>query len=176
MNKGLHSDRHEPFFMPCTALGIIRLLNFYSINLKSKHVLMIGRSAIVGKPLALECLHRDATITIAHSGTTHLNHLIQQADIIISATGNLNVVQWSELTASQILIDVGMHRQLTELTGDLGPKPIDKNIAAYTPVPGGVGPMTVNSLMYNIFKAYCLQNHHRALWAETADAIEALTL
>jgi methylenetetrahydrofolate dehydrogenase (NADP+)/methenyltetrahydrofolate cyclohydrolase len=175
INKGNHLDQVLTF-VPCTALGVIRLLNFYQIDLKSKHVLIIGRSSIVGKPLAIECLNQDATVTIAHSATRDLPNLIDQADIIISATGAYGVVQWANIRADQIVIDIGIHRKNDKIVGDLGTKPTDKIVTAYTPVPGGVGPMTVNSLMYNIFKAYCLQKRSIEYWNKVAQSIDALTL
>jgi methylenetetrahydrofolate dehydrogenase (NADP+)/methenyltetrahydrofolate cyclohydrolase len=174
LNKGNHLDNFAAF-VPCTALGVSRLLKFYNINLQSKNVLVLGRSAIVGKPLAIESLHQNATVTIAHSATKNLPDLVKQADIIMSATGHFGVIQWDQVHEHQIIIDVGIHRHNGDIVGDLGKKPAEKIVAAYTPVPGGVGAMTVNSLMYNIFKAYCLQKQS-GCWADIAQSIDALTL
>jgi methylenetetrahydrofolate dehydrogenase (NADP+)/methenyltetrahydrofolate cyclohydrolase len=101
LNKGNHLDNCSTF-VPCTALGISRLLKFYNINLQSKHVLILGRSSIVGKPLAVECLHQNATVTIAHSATKNLADLVKQADIIMSATGNFGIVEWDQFNEHQM--------------------------------------------------------------------------
>jgi methylenetetrahydrofolate dehydrogenase (NADP+)/methenyltetrahydrofolate cyclohydrolase len=173
-NKGRHLENLNTL-IPCTALGVIRLLNFYQIELESKSVLMIGRSSIVGQPLAIECLHKNATVTIAHSKTKNIEHLIRESDIIISAIGKKNIFSWDLLESHQILVDIGIHRlDDGSIAGDFGRKPEEKIVAAYTPVPGGVGAMTVNTLMYNIVKAYCLQKNLSEQWLKLASAIDKI--
>ena len=173
-NKGCHLENSDSL-IPCTALGVIRLLNFYQIELEGKNVLMIGRSSIVGQPLAIECLHKNATVTIAHSKTKNIEHLIRESDIIISAIGKKNILSWDLLQSHLILIDIGIHRlDDQKITGDFGRKPENKIVAAYTPVPGGVGAMTVNTLMYNIVKAYCLQKNLSDQWLHLAKTIDKI--
>jgi len=161
-------------FTPCTPLGVMRLLQYYGIILKSQRVLVIGRSPLVGRPMALCALERDATISIAHSKTLNLKELAKQCDIIISATGELNLIQWADCQEHQIIVDVGMHRDPhAKLHGDFGPILTPPQVRAYTPVPGGVGPMTINTLMYNVFQAYFRQTGQD--WSSTQMQIDSLT-
>ena len=143
-------------FVPCTPLGIIELLDFYNIEIKSKRVVVLGRSNIVGRPLIPLLLQRDATITICHSKTINLPEVTRKADIIISAIGKPNYVQREFIGNGAVIIDVGINRVDGKITGDVFFDDV-KNVASFiTPVPGGVGPMTIAMLMHNTLKAYRL--------------------
>ena len=143
-------------FVPCTPLGIIKLLDFYNIEIKSKRVVVLGRSNIVGRPLIPLLLQRDATITICHSKTINLPEVTRKADIIISAIGKPNYVQREFIGNGAVVIDVGINRVDGKITGDVSFDDV-KNVASFiTPVPGGVGPMTIAMLMHNTLKAYRL--------------------
>ncbi len=132
--------------IPCTPKGILSLLKFHSINIE-EHVLIINRSFLVGKPLSLLLLAHDATITLAHSKSKNLGDLIKQSKIIVSALGIPHFFQADHFLPHHILIDVGLSKKNNQFYGDIDPKNL--NVHAYTPVPGGVGPMTVLSLMEN---------------------------
>lgn len=160
-NQGLlwaHAP-YQSYFAPCTPLGIIRMLSWYNIPIAGKSVLILGRSQLVGRPLAAMFLHLNASVHIAHSKAPASANLIQNSDIIVVATGSRSSLNWDQLSPHHIVIDVGTHKADDGTNcGDLGPRPENLNIQGYSPVPGGVGPMTVNSLMYNIFKSHCLRS------------------
>ena len=155
-NVGRLSIGMKPYFYPVTPQGIIILLDYYNIELEGKHVAMIGRSNIVGKPMVQMLLRRNATVTICHSKTVDLEEKIKAADIIISAAGK-KVVRCKMVKNKAVFIDVGISKDTNgKLTGDLIWIPDFKNfkevvgyLGSITPVPGGVGPMTVASLMLN---------------------------
>lgn len=160
----LYSQKKESFstfLIPCTPKGIFKLLDFYQIDVKNKNVLMIGRSTIVGKPTAMMMLAHNATVTIAHSHTQNLKELCQKADIIVSATGQAESFG-SELLrehGNQVLIDVGISKNKQgRVVGDWKHDQIAAKVAAYTPVPGGVGPMTVFMVAENLVLATKLQS------------------
>ena len=137
---------------PCTPLGIMALLDFYQLEVAGKHAVIIGRSNIVGKPMAAMLMNRGATVTIAHSQTQHLHELLRSADVIVAATGRMHMVTAADVKPGAIVIDVGMNRYVGEdgkkhLTGDVDYDAVAPIAGAITPVPGGVGPMTVNMLM-----------------------------
>jgi methylenetetrahydrofolate dehydrogenase (NADP+)/methenyltetrahydrofolate cyclohydrolase len=154
------------YLAPCTPLGILRLLTWYGVSLPKKRVLILGRSTLVGSPLAAMFLHSDAQVTVTHSQSPASRLLIEESDIIVMATGTRAALRWDDVKAHQIIIDVGTHQNADgTICGDLGSKPQNLIIAGYSPVPGGVGPMTVNSLMYNIFKSHCLRLSP-SIWSE----------
>ena len=126
------------------------LLNFYKINVTGKNVLVIGRSLIVGKPIASQLLNRDATVTIAHSKTVNLQQLTRQADLIISDVGKAHLITSEMIKKGAILVDVGMNREQGKLMGDIEYEECFEKAQAITPVPGGVGPLTVASLMKQV--------------------------
>lgn len=140
--------------LPCTPKGIINLLQFYGIELAGKHVVVVGRSLIVGKPLSMLLSNFNATVTLAHSQTKNLPEITQQADILISAIGKTHFIQPSFINPARktIVVDVGMNTLDGKLTGDVSPE-VMKVAAGVTPVPGGVGPMTVVSLIENLITA-----------------------
>ena len=142
----------------CTSLGIIRLLDEYDIEIKSKHAVIIGRSNIVSKPLSLCLLNRDATITICHSKTKNLSEITKTADILISAVGKPKFVTNDMVKDDAVVIDVGINRLSDgSLCGDVDFDNVKDKCSYITKVPGGVGPMTVAYLMKNVVKAVKLQ-------------------
>jgi methylenetetrahydrofolate dehydrogenase (NADP+)/methenyltetrahydrofolate cyclohydrolase len=145
---------------PCTPLGIMQLLEYYQIPVLSKHVVIIGRSMIVGKPLAQMMTNANATVTLCHSRTKNLHEYTKQADIIVSAVGRSRYLNESYLNegGQQVLIDVGInHDEEGKLCGDIDAEKIKDKVHAYTPVPGGVGPLTILSLSQNLLQA--AKNH-----------------
>ncbi len=161
-------------FVPATTKGILTMLDFYKIPISQKHVVVIGRSSLVGKPTALAMLNRDATVTICHSKTKGIEDITKSADILIVATGKPKIITKHYVAKNQIVIDVGInvHDQNSEpgirnpesdlpsrkLIGDVDFENVSKIVSAISPVPGGVGPLTVASLFENLFSAYVNQN------------------
>ena len=145
-------------FLPCTPAGIIHLLDESNIEISSKHCVIIGRSNIVGKPLAMLMLHRDATVTICHSKTKNLTEICKTADILIAAVGKVNFVTSNMVKPGAVVVDVGINRcENGKICGDVDFEHV-KNIASYiTPVPGGVGPMTISMHMKNTITAALMQ-------------------
>ncbi len=141
--------------LPCTPKGIINLLHFYGVDLKGKTIVVIGRSLIVGKPLSMLLSNFDATVVLAHSQTKDLKQFIKQADIVVSAIGKAHYLDESYFNPikNTIVIDVGMNTIDGKLTGDVDQKSIKDVVGAMTPVPGGVGPMTVITLIENLIFA-----------------------
>lgn len=144
----------QPLLRPCTPYGIIRLLTYYNITLRGKHVVIIGASNIVGRPMLLECLYAHATTTICHSETHDLAQHVLQADICIVAIGQSNVVRAEWIKPGAVVIDVGFERDADGyIHGDIPFKAARERASWITPVPGGVGPMTVATLMGNTLYA-----------------------
>lgn len=156
---------NDPTFIPCTPQGCLRLLQAYNVSCAGKHAVVVGRSRIVGMPLATLLTHQDATVTLAHSHTQNLEALCQTADILISAVGNPRFITADMVKPDATVIDVGITRHhnadgSTSLYGDVDFETVRLVAGLITPVPGGVGPMTVACLMYNTLKACLLQNGH----------------
>ena len=143
--------------MPCTVKAIITLLKHYNIVLDGAHVLIIGRGNIVGHPLSLALLNENATVTIAHSHTKNLPELCLKADIIISATGKVNLITKDMVKDGATVVDVGITRENGHIKGDVDIEGVKEKCAFITPNPGGVGPMTVAMIIDNTLKAYALQ-------------------
>ncbi len=145
----------------CTPAGIISMLDHYNIPLEGKRVVIINRSQLVGKPLAALCLERNATVTIAHSRTTDLAAVAREADILVTAVGRVNFITPEFVKAGAVVIDVSINRIFVEneekLVGDCAAE-VAAISSAITPVPGGVGPMTVSHLLYNTVLAAQLQS------------------
>ena len=139
---------------PCTPTGIIALLDRYDIEISGKNAVIIGRSNIVGKPVSMLLLHRNATITICHSRTQNLEEVTRSADILVAAVGRANFVTDEMVSEGTVVIDVGINRVDGKLTGDVDFQPVSKKASHITPVPGGVGPMTIALLMENTLKAF----------------------
>ena len=141
-------------FLPCTPAGIIQLLKRSGIEIEGKECVVIGRSNIVGKPMALLMLRENATVTIAHSRTKDLKKIAKRADILIAAVGKPRFVTAEYVKEGAVVIDVGIHRdENNHLMGDVDFEDVEKHVSAITPVPGGVGPMTIAMLMNNCVDA-----------------------
>lgn len=146
-------------FLPCTPAGITEMLDYYEIPVRSKHCVVIGRSNIVGKPMAMLLLKRDGTVTICHSKTENLADITRQADILVAAVGRAKFVTSDMVKEGAVVIDVGMNRDADgKLCGDVDFEAVEKKASFITPVPGGVGPMTIATLMKNTVIAAKLQN------------------
>jgi methylenetetrahydrofolate dehydrogenase (NADP+)/methenyltetrahydrofolate cyclohydrolase len=143
-----------PGFWPCTPYGCMKMLESIGYDLKGKHAVVIGRSNIVGKPMALMLLQKDATVTVAHSRTQNLKALTLQADVIVAAVGKRNVLTADMVKPGAVVLDVGMNRnEEGKLCGDVDFDGV-KEVASYiTPVPGGVGPMTITMLLVNTLES-----------------------
>ena len=141
-----------PFNYPATAKGIMTLLNNYNINVEGKHVVIIGRSNIVGKPLAQMMLSKNATVTICHSKTQNLEQITKTADILVAAIGKPKFINETHIKDNVIIVDVGINKTEEGLCGDVDFDRVKDKCYAITPVPGGVGPMTVYSLVENILQ------------------------
>ena len=147
-------------FIPCTPYGIMKMFEKYNIEIDGRKVAIIGRSNIVGKPMAQCMLAKNATVTICHSRTKELKKEVKDADIIISAAGKRNMVTEDMVKEGAVIIDVGMNRNDEgKLCGDVDFKKLKEKASYITPVPGGVGPMTIAMLMSNVIKATKEQNN-----------------
>ena len=144
----------EDTFISCTPYGVIKMFEEYNIDLTGKNVVILGRSNIVGKPLIQCCLNKNATVTVCHSKTKDLEEYTKRADILIAAIGKSKFVKRDMLKNGVVVIDVGINRSEDgKLTGDVDFEEVEKIASYITPVPGGVGPMTIAMLMNNVIKA-----------------------
>lgn len=148
----------QPRFQPCTPLGIIQLLRRHDIAVAGKHVVIVGRSNIVGKPLAVMLLQKgaaaDATVTVCHSRTPDLPALTRQADVVVVAIGQAHFLRADMVKKGAVVVDVGINRQADgKLVGDVAFAEVQEIASAITPVPGGVGPMTITMLLHNTLQA-----------------------
>jgi len=144
----------QPGFWPCTPYGCMKMLESISYDLKGKHAVVIGRSNIVGKPMALMLLGRNATVTVCHSATKDLKAMTLQADVIVAAVGKRNVLTADMVKPGAVVIDVGMNRNDEgKLCGDVDFEGVKQVAGWITPVPGGVGPMTITMLLVNTLEA-----------------------
>lgn len=147
-------------FLPCTPAGVMQMLKHYDIEPAGKHCVVIGRSNIVGKPMAMLMLHANATVTICHSRTANLAEECKRADILIAAVGKPKFVTPDMVKEGAVVIDVGMDRDENgKLCGDVDFDAVEPICGAISPVPGGVGPMTISMLMRNTLTAAKLQNN-----------------
>ena len=143
-----------PGFWPCTPYGCIKMLDSIGYNLKGKHAVVIGRSNIVGKPMAMMLLQKNATVTICHSATPNLKEMTLQADVIVAAVGKRNVLTADMVKPGAVVLDVGMNRNDEgKLCGDVDFAGVEQVASYITPVPGGVGPMTITMLLVNTLEA-----------------------
>lgn len=157
-NAGKLFKGEKPFAIPCTPKGIIKLLEEKNVEIEGKVAVVIGRSNIVGKPVASLLLNKNATVIQAHSKTENLKEITKQADILISATGKKGLVTEDMIKENSVLIDVGIIRNDEgKLFGDIDFNGAYKKASLITPVPGGVGPMTIASLMENTYELHLLQ-------------------
>ena len=153
-NFGKLFSGQKPYVYPCTPKGILLLLAEYNINLDGKHAVVIGRSNIVGKPLSIMLLDKNATVTTCHSHTKNLKDIIKTADIVISAVGK-NIIEGEMLKPDCIVVDVGISKDKTgRIQGDVNFESASKIASYISPVPGGVGPMTIIALMLNTVELF----------------------
>lgn len=150
---------NQDTYVSCTPYGIMKIFEEYDIDLSSKNVVILGRSNIVGKPLIHCCLNKNATVTVCHSKTKNLKDITTNADVLIVAIGKANFVTEDMVKQNSVIIDVGINRlENGKITGDVDFDNIKEKASYITPVPGGVGPMTIAMLMNNIIKATKRQN------------------
>lgn len=143
----------EPAYGSCTPQGIMYLFEKYGIELAGKHAVVVGRSAILGKPMAMMLLNADCTVTICHSKTQNLAEFIKQADIVVGAVGKPELIKKDWIKSGAVVVDAGFHPTPTGGVGDIELGGIESIASAYTPVPGGVGPMTINTLIRQTVEA-----------------------
>ena len=134
----------------CTPAGIIRLIDEYQIEIEGMNAVVVGRSPILGKPMAMMLLNKNATVTICHSRTKNIDSIIKEADLVVGAVGIPNFIKRDWIKKGAVVIDAGYHPQKC---GDIDLDQIEEIASAYTPVPGGVGPMTINTLIFNTLKS-----------------------
>ena len=146
--------KNTPYLIPCTPRGIIDLLDEYEINLEGKNVVVVGRSMLVGNPIAHLLTHRNSTVTLCHSHTKDLPTHTKNADIIVVAVGKKGFLTSDMVKDNVIIIDVGINKIDDKLYGDVDFDNVSKKASYITPVPGGVGPMTVYELMNNVYEAH----------------------
>lgn len=150
---------NQDTFVSCTPYGIIKMFEEYNIDLSGKNVVILGKSNIVGKPLIHCCLNKNATVTTCHSKTQNLAQKAKEADILISAIGKAHFVTADMVKENAVVIDVGINRlDNGKITGDVDFENVKEKVSYITPVPGGVGPMTIAMLMNNVIKATRRQN------------------
>lgn len=155
-NIGKISLGAVPYAYSCTPKGILRLLDTYGINPEGKHVVIVGRSNIVGKPLAQMLLNKNATVTICHSRTQNLSDITKTADILVSAVGKYKIIRKEMIKPGAVIIDAGTSKIDGKTCGDVDFENILNEVSHITPVPGGVGPMTIASLMENTYDLFML--------------------
>lgn len=144
--------------VPCTPLGVMELLKAYNVRLSGKNVCLVGRSNLVGKPLIQLLLRNDATLSVCHSKSLDIKNHTKQADVLIVAAGHPNLITKDMVKDGVVIIDVGINKEGNLLCGDVDFNGVSKKASLITPVPGGVGPMTVACLLKNVVKAYRIQN------------------
>ena len=144
--------------VPCTPMGIIDLLKYYNIDISGKNVVIVGRSDLVGKPLASLMINHDATVTLCHSKTENLSFYTRNADILVAAIGKANFIKKEDVKDDAVVVDVGINRlEDGKLHGDVFFDDVKDKVSYITPVPGGVGQMTVAELGYNTYKAHFIR-------------------
>ena len=144
----------ETGFLPCTPAGVVHMFEEYNIELEGKDVLVIGQSNIVGKPMTLLLIKKRATVQVCNSKTKNLSEKLQKADVVVAAAGSPKLVKASDVKEDVVVIDVGINRVDGKLCGDVDFEEVSKKASFITPVPGGVGPMTIAMLIKNTFKSY----------------------
>ncbi|MEA3354993.1 MAG: bifunctional 5,10-methylenetetrahydrofolate dehydrogenase/5,10-methenyltetrahydrofolate cyclohydrolase [Patescibacteria group bacterium] len=166
LNVGELFARKKPvddnMVVSCTPMGILRMLKEYKIEIKGKKAVVIGRSNLVGKPVAQLLLLENATVTICHSKTQDLEKECQQADILVVGVGKAGLIKKSFVKEGAVIIDAGINRTEKGLVGDVDYKGVFDKVRAITPVPGGVGPMTIAILMENVYKLYQRKNNEKS--------------
>ncbi len=158
-NVGLLQANSPKAMVPATPKGVLYILKHFCSDLSGKYAVIIGRSNIVGKPMAALLLNQNCTVTIVHSKTQNIEKIVQQADIVIAACGKPQVVKADWIKDGAFVIDVGINRVDGKIYGDVDFENVCKKASYITPVPGGVGPMTIAMLLENTFDAFIRQNH-----------------
>lgn len=153
INVGKLSNNEKDAFVPCTPLGVLEMLKHEGVEIEGRHCVIVGRSSIVGKPMAKLMLNENATVTVCHSKTKNLGDITKLADILICTVGKPEFITANMVKEGAIIIDVGINRVDGKLVGDVKFDEVSEVAAAITPVPGGVGPMTIAMLMKNTIKA-----------------------
>lgn len=156
-NTGMLQNNEQPYFIAATPLGVMKLIKSVNQNLSGKNVVLIGASLIVGRPLATLLLNQECTVSITHAQTKNIKELTTKADILVAACGVAKLVKADWIKENAILIDVGINRNSGKLCGDIDFEDVKEKAGAITPVPGGVGPMTIAMLLSNTVDAYLLQ-------------------
>lgn len=149
--------QNQPGLRPCTAAGIMDLLAFYNVPISGRRAVVIGRSALVGLPVAIMLMQHNATVSIIHSRTSEPARLAQEADLLVVAAGKPHLVTQEWIKAGAVVVDVGINRRDGKVVGDVDAESAQERAAALTPVPGGVGPMTIGELMRNTWLAFSQQ-------------------
>ena len=144
----------------CTPMGVMELLKMYNVDLQGKDACIVGRSNLVGKPLIQLLLQQNATVSVCHSKSKNMKDYTKHADVLIVAAGHPNLITKDMVKDGVVVIDVGINKENDSLCGDVDFKEVSKKASLITPVPGGVGPMTVASLLNNVVKAYKIQNRN----------------
>lgn len=144
----------ETGFLPCTPAGVIQMFEEYNIDLEGKDVLVIGQSNIVGKPMTLLLINKRATVQVCNSKTKNLPEKLQKADVVVAAAGSPKLVKGSDVKEGVVVIDIGINRVDGKICGDVDFEEVSQKALYITPVPGGVGPMTIAMLIKNTFKSY----------------------
>ena len=157
INAGLLMHNKD-CLVPCTPYGIIEILKYYNISISGKNVVIVGRSELVGRPMLSLMLNNNATVTICHSYTSNLSEFTSKADILVVAVGKKHMINSSMIKDGAVIIDVGINREDGKLYGDVDFEDVKDKCSYITPVPGGVGQMTVLSLYQNLLKAYKMNN------------------
>ena len=157
-NTGMLQNNEKPYFIAATPLGVMKLIQSVCPDLSGKNVVIIGASLIVGRPLATLLLNQECTVTVTHIHTRNIKELTQKADIVVAACGVANLVKQDWIKQNAVLIDVGINRCNGKICGDIDYADVKPKAAAITPVPGGVGPMTIAMLLQNTVDAYFLQH------------------
>ena len=148
--RALDLAERQGWMLPCTPYGVIRLLRHYRVRIAGRHAVIVGRSALVGKPLALLLLACDATVTVCHTKTRRLAEFTRRADILIAAAGRPGLITARHVKRGAVVVDIGTTSRGGRLRGDVAFAAVSRRAAAVSPVPGGVGPMTVAALMRNL--------------------------
>lgn len=156
-NTGMLQNNETPYFIAATPLGVMKLIQSVCPDLSGKNVVIIGASLIVGRPLATLLLNQECTVTVTHIHTRNIKELTQKADIVVAACGVANLVKQDWIKQNAVLIDVGINRCNGKICGDIDYADVKPKAAAITPVPGGVGPMTIAMLLNNTVDACFLQ-------------------
>ncbi len=153
LNAGKLASRQKSL-QPATPKGIMMLLDYYKIPIKGKHAVIVGASNLVGAPMARLLLHRDATVTVCHIHTKDLAFHTSEADILVVATGVIDLVNGDMIKKGAVVVDVGINRLDGKIVGDVNFESCKDKASYITPVPGGVGPMTINALLHNVIEAF----------------------